>query len=317
MNIRFLETVLWLARLRSIKATADKLRITHAAISNRIAAIEQDLGVRLFVRSEQGFEPTADGNRFIVEAQKVIDAYQQLRRTLLDPARLRGHARIGAVSTLIPTIFPGLMRTVREEYPHVSLGVTTELSDRLLKELEADRLDLVLTSSGEMSRERFEVVPLCVFAMRFVASPLLGIDCSTPLSIDQLAAHTIIGYPPNTDSQARVERYFASANQRAVLVHASNALPTNVQMVASGIGVAAVPLAAVRRELDEGALVEVPTREHYVDVSYFAAFKRDGQQDLPRAIAALARQAATRFCESSNPAHAWQDEVKDQSQESR
>ena len=77
MNIRFLETVLWLARLRTIKATDDRLCITHTAISSRIAAIEQDLGVRLFSRSGQGFEPTADGYRFIEEASKIVESYQQ------------------------------------------------------------------------------------------------------------------------------------------------------------------------------------------------------------------------------------------------
>lgn len=315
MNIRFLETVLWLARLRSIKATAEKLCITHTAISNRIASIEQDLGVRLFVRSEQGFEPTRDGLRFINQAQVIIDAYHKLRCEMLDPGRLRGHVRLGSVSTLIPTVFPELVRTVREDFPQVSLSVTTELSERLLKDLEAGRLDLALVSSQPSLGPQFDVTPLCSFSMHFVASPSLGIDCSRPLAPQDLARLPIIGYPPGTPSQDRIDTYFADEAQQTVVIHASAALPTNVQMVASGIGIGAVPLAAVAREVERGVLVVLPTAKPFASVHYVAAFASEGQSELPRAVATLARQAAAQYCEAMDRSLAWAEDGNDAAQE--
>lgn len=303
MNIRFLETVLWLAQLRTIKATADRLCITHTAISSRIAAIEQDLGVRLFVRSGQGFEPTADGQRFIEEASKIVESYQRLRRVMLDPGRVRGSLRIGSVSTLIPTVFPLLGKTIREEYPNVSLIVSTDLTERLVKELRAARLDLLLTSSWPSDPE-FEAVPLCTFAMGWVASPQLGIDASGPLTPEQLAAHPIVGYPPGTESQMRIDAYFAGIHRELVL-HVGNGLPSNLQMAKSGIGVAPVPKVAARGEIRQGELVLLDTTQPYTDVHYSAVFLREGESDLPRAIAAIARQAAARLCEASDPADAW------------
>lgn len=309
MNIRFLETVLWLAQLRTIKATADRLCITHTAISSRIAAIEQDLGVRLFTRSGQGFEPTAEGQRFIEEATKIVESYQKLRRVMLDPARLRGSLRLGAVSTLIPTVFPLLGKTVREEYPNVSLSVSTDLTERLLKELHAGRLDLVLTSSWPDDPE-YEVVPLCSVAMRFVASPSLAIDCSQPLSPEQLSAYPIIGYPPGTKSQLRIDSYFAGV-EREMIMHVGTGLLSNAEMARSGLGIAPVPRVAVQADLRRGDLVLIPTTRHYDEIHYAALFARDAQTDLPRAIAALARQAAARFCEASDPSDAWQAQPSD------
>ena len=113
MNIRFLETVLWLAKLRTLKATAEQMCITQTAISNRIDALEQDLGVKLFEKSGQGFEPTPDGVRFIEEAGQIVEAYHKLRRVMLDPSKLRGSLRIGLATTLIPTVFPNLLKTLR------------------------------------------------------------------------------------------------------------------------------------------------------------------------------------------------------------
>ncbi len=313
MNIRFLETVLWLAQLRTVKATADRLCITHTAISSRIAAIEQDLGVRLFMRSGQGFEPTADGYRFIEEAGKIVESYHRLRRVMLDPGRVRGSLRIGSVSTLIPTVFPLLGKTLREEYPHVSLVVSTDLSERLLAGLRSGKLDLVLTSGWPQDPD-YEMVPLCSFAMGWVTSPHLAIDGSAPLTPEQLAAFPIVGYPAGTESQMRIDAYFAGAT-RALIMHAGNGLPSNVQMAKSGIGIAAVPRAAVRGELQHGDLALVPTTRPCVDVHYAALFRRDGGSNLPRAIATIARQAAGRFCEASDPSDAWQGHAIDNNPE--
>ena len=50
MNIRFLETFVWLAQLKHFRLTAEKLHTTQSAVSSRIATLEQDFGVRLFDR---------------------------------------------------------------------------------------------------------------------------------------------------------------------------------------------------------------------------------------------------------------------------
>lgn len=306
MNIRFLETVLWLAKLRTIKATADQLCITHTAISNRIAALEQDLGVKLFEKSGLGFEPTAAGAKFIDEATGIVESYHRLRRVMLDPSKLKGSLRIGMATTLAPTIFPYLARILREEYPQVALSVTVDLADRLIRDLRNHSIDLILISSSPQDRN-LEVVPLCSFAMGILASPTLGIDSSKPLTLEQLASHAFIGYPPGTDSQARVEDYFTGVDMVGGL-HASNGMNGNVYLAMAGMGITAVPVVSVRSELEQGSLVLLPTVKPYASVHYTAVFAHDSSNGLPRAVATLARQAAARFCESADPSQAWQNQ---------
>lgn len=54
MNLRFLETFVWVARLKSFRLTAEKLFTTQASVSSRIAALEADLGVKLLLRDSRG-----------------------------------------------------------------------------------------------------------------------------------------------------------------------------------------------------------------------------------------------------------------------
>ncbi|MFP3448871.1 LysR family transcriptional regulator, partial [Pseudomonas sp. SIMBA_067] len=58
MNLRFLETFVWVARLKSFRLTAEKLFTTQASVSSRIAALEADLGVKLLLRDSRGVSLT-------------------------------------------------------------------------------------------------------------------------------------------------------------------------------------------------------------------------------------------------------------------
>jgi len=50
VNLKFLETFIWVAKLHSFSLAADKLHSTQAAISSRISVLEQELGSKLFKR---------------------------------------------------------------------------------------------------------------------------------------------------------------------------------------------------------------------------------------------------------------------------
>lgn len=65
VNIKFLETFVWVARLKSFRLTAEKLFTTQASISSRIAALEDEMGVRLFVRDSKGVSLTSEGQRVL------------------------------------------------------------------------------------------------------------------------------------------------------------------------------------------------------------------------------------------------------------
>jgi LysR family transcriptional regulator, glycine cleavage system transcriptional activator len=60
-----LQTAVAVARMESISAAALTLNVTHGAISRRIAALEQWLGMALFERHARGVRLTPDGQRFL------------------------------------------------------------------------------------------------------------------------------------------------------------------------------------------------------------------------------------------------------------
>ena len=64
MNLRFVEAFYWASSLKSVTRAAEKLFITQSALSSRIAALEEELGVLLLDRRDKSFRLTVAGTRF-------------------------------------------------------------------------------------------------------------------------------------------------------------------------------------------------------------------------------------------------------------
>ncbi|WP_367137477.1 LysR family transcriptional regulator [Saccharothrix sp. HUAS TT1] len=60
------------AELGQLGHAADELGVTQQAVSKRIAALERELGVRLFTRTARGVEPTLDGQAFLPHARGIV-----------------------------------------------------------------------------------------------------------------------------------------------------------------------------------------------------------------------------------------------------
>ena len=71
MNLKHVETFLWIARLGSFSAAARRLNTSQPAISMRIRELEQNLGVTLFDRRARSMRMTLKGREFADYAQRV------------------------------------------------------------------------------------------------------------------------------------------------------------------------------------------------------------------------------------------------------
>jgi len=86
MNVRFLETFVWLAKLRNFRMTAEHLHATQAAISSRISALEQEFGVRLFERGPRDVTLTQEGTKALAFAEQILKLNREMLASVSDRA---------------------------------------------------------------------------------------------------------------------------------------------------------------------------------------------------------------------------------------
>ena len=79
MNLRFVEAYYWVVSLKSVSRAAEKLFITQSAMSSRIAALEEELGVLLLDRRDKQFRLTVAGMRFFNHAQRLLALQREIK----------------------------------------------------------------------------------------------------------------------------------------------------------------------------------------------------------------------------------------------
>ncbi len=263
VDFKSIETFLWVVTLGSFGGAARKLNTTQPAISQRIAQLEAELGVKLLQRDSRNVTPTPSGRQMMQYAEKLIGLRSEMLAAVMDRSAMRGILRLGVSETIVHTWLPQLIERVANAHPNLSLEVEVDITPNLRARLLAQEIDLAFCL-GPWSASNVRNRVLCDYPISFVASPSLGLR-NVVLTARDLARFAIITFPRKTQPYEIVRSLFNRPDLPAIRLHASASLATVIRMATDGIGVAVIPTAIVERELAEGQLnllatdLQVPT----------------------------------------------------------
>src|SRR5690349_7516269 len=123
MELRHLRQFVAVAEEGHITRAAERLGLQQPPLSQRIRAIEEELGVQLFRRKPRGVELTDAGRVFLERARATLANYDGAFEATRSAARgEQGRLCIGIQpTTLFHPFVPSVIRAFRTTYPHVSL----------------------------------------------------------------------------------------------------------------------------------------------------------------------------------------------------
>lgn len=263
VDFKSIETFLWVVTLGSFGGAARKLNTTQPAISQRIAQLEAELGVKLLQRDSRNVTPTPSGRQMMQYAEKLIGLRSEMLAAVMDRSAMRGILRLGVSETIVHTWLPQLIERVANAHPNLSLEVEVDITPNLRARLLSQEIDLAFCL-GPWSASNVRNRVLCDYPISFVASPSLGLR-NVVLTARDLARFAIITFPRKTQPYEIVRSLFNRPDLPSIRLHASASLATVIRMATDGIGVAVIPTAIVQRELAEGQLnllatdLQVPT----------------------------------------------------------
>ena len=157
MNLRFVEAFYWVATLKSVTRAAEKLSLTQSAMSSRIAALEDELGVMLLDRRDRQFRLTIPGMRFLVHAQRMLELQRDAKAEMGSGTEPAAPLRLGAIESVLHSWLIPWIEALRLERPALSLELTVETTPMLLEQMRRGTLDLAfaaLPAAGEGVRTR-------------------------------------------------------------------------------------------------------------------------------------------------------------------
>src|SRR3954453_4430959 len=192
-DFKSIETFLWVVKLGSFRGAAQRLNTTQPAISQRIAQLERELGVKLLNRDHRVASPTPSGRQMMIYAEKLIGRRAEMMAEGGDRSAMRGVLRLGVAETIVHTWLPRLVKSVNTAYPNLSLEIEVDITPNLSARLLAQEIELAFVVSPFAGSDVQSKVR-CDYEIRFLASPALGLG-SAMLSVEDLAKHPIITFP--------------------------------------------------------------------------------------------------------------------------
>ncbi|MBY8882269.1 LysR family transcriptional regulator [Actinacidiphila acidipaludis] len=200
MDIDAVRTFVAAADAGQFQEAAAELAVTQQAVSKRIAALERELGVRLFTRTPRGAELTIDGQAFLPHARELLRVAERAVASVRPgsrPLRVDVLASRGAAA--------GLMRGFHRAHPEIDLDVVMLLGiETAVASLRSGTIDATfraVPAPGIPLPDDLESVRVLDEPLQLLTGPAHALANARSVTVAQLAGHRIWmpGIVPGTE----------------------------------------------------------------------------------------------------------------------
>ena len=131
------------ARQGSIRKAANILNISSTSVNRKILSVEEQMGIKLFERSPEGVELTPSGKIVLEHCRKTLYDFDGIKTVIDDLRDLRiGHLSIQTIDSFTFSVLPRILRRFSDEYPSISLSVTTDVPERVSDSVASGKVDI-------------------------------------------------------------------------------------------------------------------------------------------------------------------------------
>ena len=143
----------------SVKAAADSLGYTPSAISQLITALEKELGITLFTRSQKGMKLTAEGREMIPLVRSYLTHEEEIYTFAAELKGVtRGKLVIATYPSIATTWLPEIVRRFKSDYPGIKIIIMESIKTDIIRHFDQNEADLAFLAYSEPMP--YEWIPL-------------------------------------------------------------------------------------------------------------------------------------------------------------
>ncbi|AUM69379.1 LysR family transcriptional regulator [Pseudomonas fluorescens] len=253
MTLKQVRAFLAVAQSLSFAVACERLHLSQSALSLTIKALEEGLGGRLFSRNTRNVALTPEGESLLPLARRLIADWDNAEDEMRQRFTLqRGRVTLAAMPSFAGNLLPPILKTFRARYPNVNVTVNDVINEQVL-EMVRDRHVELGVAFEPMQGSSLTFTPL--YLDRFVA--VVPLDSSLA-QLREIHWQTLLEQPfitlqrPST-VRVMLEEHLRARGMKLPVEFESHQLATVGRMVASGLGVSAVPALCVGQMHELGA----------------------------------------------------------------
>lgn len=204
MTLRRLKIFVEVAKSGSMSATARKLYITQASVSQSIAEIEKNYNIRLFERLSKKLYLTQAGQELLIYAQQILNQEKSIEDFLLQSSKER-ILHVGSSLSVGGSILSELLLMMKRQNPDVQNIVTVNSNTIIQEKLMNNSLDIAIGDSNPKNPD-LVCIPIMKDTLMLVCSrdhPFWGRQC---VCLKDLSGEKLIVRDSTTSSVTRLEK---------------------------------------------------------------------------------------------------------------
>jgi LysR family transcriptional regulator, hydrogen peroxide-inducible genes activator len=260
MEIRQLHYVLMLAEARSFSKAAERLHLAQPSLSQQVIKLEKEFGVSLFERRPGDIQLTYAGERFVAQAAKIIDQIGQLKKEMMDLAKLeKGQLIIGSLPITGAHLLPPVLPLFQKEFPGVELVLMEETTTHLVQMTARGQTDFSLLSLP-ISNPDLEVIPVLTEEILLAVPPNHPFAALESIEMTNCQNEPFIFLKKGQGFRDIVHKLCLEAGFEPHVVFESTNIETVQSLVAAGIGIAFIPKMISRTRRSGVVPVYLPIR---------------------------------------------------------
>ncbi|GGO80008.1 transcriptional regulator [Marinobacterium nitratireducens] len=257
MTVKQLRAFLAVARTLSFAEASNLIHLSQPALSLAIKKLEESLGGRLFTRTTRTIALTPEGEALLPIAQRLLAEWDNAEEQLQQRFALQlGKIAVAAMPSFAASLLPlGLLR-YRERYPRINIEVHDVINEAVVEMVRQNRVEVGINFDPGVSDD-LQFRPL--FDDEFVAvlppgHPLCNAD---QIEWRSLLAEDFITLQRPSSLRLMLEKQLNEAGLTPRIAFDAHQLATVGRMVATGLGVSAVP-GLCRQQMQESGACCVP-----------------------------------------------------------
>ncbi|AVD83403.1 LysR family transcriptional regulator [Pseudomonas sp. SWI6] len=253
MNVKQLRAFVTVAKYQSFAQAGEYLHVSQPALSLTIKALEDNLGGALLTRTTRSVSLTAEGEVLLPMARRLLADWDDTEEMLRQRFTLQlGRVSVAAIPAFAGNLLPHSLKVFRQRYPKVNVTVHDVINEQVLELVRHRRVELGIGFEPD-NNEGLDFHPL--YLDRFVAvvpadSPLAAQQQAT---WNQLLGEDFIALQRPSAVRLLLEHNVAAQHGKLAVAFESHQLSTIGRMVASGLGVSAVPALCINQMQELGA----------------------------------------------------------------
>lgn len=199
MRLEQLTYIVAAANTASISKAAEQLHVSQPCISQAILALEEELGVNIFVRSRKGIIPTEQGEIVLEKAKDILSKVGELHFLDQDDgSKVTGKLFLGTIPTLNYSLLSRTLPHIKLRFPNLDIYISENSSDALKEQALDGQLDLALVGFPPLRPidSQLEATPITQSSIMACVGKFSPLASRTSISLRELVQYPIISTSP-------------------------------------------------------------------------------------------------------------------------